>query len=431
MLAVGTTISAYLLTLAVVMPLSGWISRRFGARRVFLTAIVVFTVASLLCAGSTSLTELTAFRVVQGVGGALMVPVGRLVVLRTTEQRDTIRAIALLTWPALAAPVIAPLLGGLLVTYTTWHWIFLINAPLGVVAFIAALRLMPKEQPEAPPRLDWAGAVLVGVGLGLLVYGSSLLTGAEVGDHSASMSAAIWAAIGAVVLTLSVRHLLRTKNPLLSLRMFSIPTLRLSNASGSVFRMTISAVPFLLPLMFQVAFGASPVFSGAMVLFLFAGNLLIKPATTPLLRRFGFRTIIVAAAAGASASMVLAALLTPSTPVPLIIAVMLFSGIVRSIGFTAYNTLAFAEVEPGRMVEANTVASTFQQVAAGFGVALGALALRLGDIVSGAPAGSASAAPAFQLAFVALAVVTLVPVVGALSAHRAVGDTLRPQQATR
>src|ERR1700709_1355506 len=152
-LSIGVATTAYLLTLAVLIPLSGWLTQRFGARRIFLTAIAVFTIASILCAVSQNLTELTVFRVLQGVGGALMVPVGRLAVLRITSKADLIRTVALLTWPALAAPVIAPLVGGLLTTYASWHWIFLINVPLGAVAFVVATRILPNEQRIAPPGL--------------------------------------------------------------------------------------------------------------------------------------------------------------------------------------------------------------------------------------------------------------------------------------
>ena len=417
--AVGVTITAYLLTLAVLIPLSGWITERLGARRVFLAAIAIFVVASVLCAASTSLVELTLMRVVQGIGGAMMVPVGRLAVLRVTGKAALIRTVALLTWPALAAPVIALLAGGVITTYACWHWIFLVNVPLGVVAFVAAWRLLPRQPSKTPPRLDWLGLLLTGAGLGALVSAGSLISDGA----AAAIGSAVLAVTGVALCGAAVLHFRRTRHPLLGLGSMGIETFRLSHSSGSVFRMTISAVPFLLPLQFQDAFGWSPVLSGTVVLFLFVGNIAIKPATTPLLNRFGFRAVTVAATLGASLSMALSAFLSDATPLPLIVALMLFSGVVRSTGFTAYNTIAFTDVGSAAMTDANTLASTLQQVAAGFGVALGAVALRGGEVL-GAAAGPGDAG-AFRFGFLVLAALTLLCTLGALRASPTAGDNLR------
>ncbi len=415
--AVGVTITAYLLTLAVLIPLSGWITRRFGSRRVFLVAIAVFTIASILCAVSTSLTELTIMRVLQGIGGAMMVPVGRLAVLRVTDRSDLVRAIALLTWPALVAPVIAPLAGGLITTYATWHWIFLINVPLGMIAFIAALRLIPMEPLETPPRLDWIGLLLTCSGLGALVYLGSLFSEGSFGV----LEIVVWAVGGFGMVGLAIAHQLRTRHPLLDLRALRIETFRLSHAGGSLFRLSVSAVPFLLPLLFQDVFGWSPVFSGAIVLFVFIGNIAIKPATTPLLRRFGFRTVIIGATSAAALSMALMSFIAASTPWWLVILLLTFSGIARSVGFTAYNTIAFADVKRVEMTDANTLASTLQQVAAGFGVAVGAAALRAGDLIVGG-----NGAGSFQLAFAVLAVLTVAATVEAWRMTATGGENIRP-----
>jgi EmrB/QacA subfamily drug resistance transporter len=400
--AVGITITAYLLTLAVLIPLSGWFTRRLGSRRVFLAAIAIFTLASVLCALSTSLPELTIMRVLQGVGGAMMVPVGRLAVLRVTDRADLIRAIALLTWPALVAPVVAPLAGGIITTYFTWHWIFLINVPLGIVAFIAAVRLIPAEAREAQPPLDWLGLALTCTGLGSLVYLGSLLA-----ERDPGLLATIgWAVVGFGLIGLAIAHQLHTRHPLLDLRALRIETFRLSHAGGSLFRLTVNAVPFLLPLLFQDVFG-------------YVGNLAIKPATTTLLRRFGFRTVIVVASATTALTIALMALLSSATPLWLVIVLLTVSGVARSTGFTAYNTIAFADVERVEMTDANTLASTLQQVAAGFGVAVGAVALRLGDSFA---IGSGS----FGFAFGVLAVLTALATVEALLLSRTAGENIRP-----
>jgi len=412
---VGITITAYLLTLAVLIPLSGWITRRLGSRRVFLAAIVIFTVASVLCSLSASLPELTIMRVLQGIGGAMMVPVGRLAVLRVTDKVDLIRAIALLTWPALVAPIVAPLAGGIITTYFTWHWIFLINVPLGIVAFIAAVRLIPAEARETPPPLDWIGLALTCTGLGSLVYLGSLLA-----ERDPGVLATIgWAVVGFGLVGFAIAHQLRSRHPLLDLRALRIETFRLSHAGGSLFRLTVNAVPFLLPLLFQDVFGYTPLLSGVLVLFVFVGNLAIKPATTPLLRRFGFRAVIVTASTASAMSMALMALLSSSTPVWLVIALLTVSGVARSAGFTAYNTIAFADVERAEMTDANTLSSTMQQVAAGFGVAVGAVALRLGD-------GFATVSGAFGFAFVVLAVLAALATVEAMLVSRTAGENIRP-----
>jgi len=419
--AVGITITAYLLTLAVLIPLSGWITRRLGSRRVFLAAIAIFTLASVLCALSTSLPELTIMRVLQGVGGAMMVPVGRLAVLRVTDRTDLIRAIALLTWPALVAPIVAPLAGGIITTYFTWHWIFLINVPLGIVAFVTALLIIPAEERESPPRLDWLGLALTCTGLGSLVYLGSLLA-----ERDPGVLATIgWAAVGFGLVGLAIAHQLRARHPLLDLRALRIETFRLSHAGGSLFRLTVNAVPFLLPLLFQDVFGYSPLLSGALVLFVFVGNLAIKPATTFLLRRFGFQPVIVAASAAAALSMALIALLSRSTPLWLVIVLLTASGVARSTGFTAYNTIAFADVERFEMTDANTLASTLQQLAAGFGVAVGAVALRLGEGFASGSSGS-SGSGAFGFAFAVLAVLTAFATVEALLLSRTAGENIRP-----
>jgi len=413
--AVGIAITAYLLTLAVLIPLSGWITRRLGSRRIFLAAIAIFTLASVLCALSTNLPELTIMRVLQGIGGAMMVPVGRLAVLRVTDRADLIRAIALLTWPALLAPIVAPLAGGIITTYFTWHWIFLINVPLGIVAFFAALRIIPTEERESPPRLDWLGLVLTCTGLGSLVYLGSLLA-----ERDPGMILTIgWAVVGFGLVGLAIAHQLRAPHPLLDLRALRIETFRLSHAGGSLFRLTVNAVPFLLPLLFQDVFGYSPLLSGALVLFVFVGNLAIKPATTSLLRRFGFPAVIVAASAAAALSMALMALLSSSTPLWVVIVLLTASGVARSTGFTAYNTIAFADVERVEMTDANTLASTLQQLAAGFGVAVGAVALRLGDSFG-------SGSGAFGFAFAVLALLTALATVEGLLLSKSAGENIRP-----
>jgi EmrB/QacA subfamily drug resistance transporter len=415
---VNLAMTAYLVTIAVGIPVSGWLTERFGGRRVLVTAIAIFTVASLLCALSVNLPMLVGMRVLQGVGGALMVPVGRLVVLRATSKRDLLDAVAYLTWPALVAPVIAPALGGWVITVASWHWIFLVNLPLGVLALVVALRIVPalEETPAVPP-LDWLGFALCASTLAALLVGLELL-GPQHGGGALGPVATLAAAVALGALT--ALWLRRSPHPLLRFRALRLPSFRVSNVGGGVYRLVISAAPFLLPLMFQVGFGWTPVRAGLLVLLLFLGNVAIKPATSPLIRRLGFRTVLIASIVGGLLVFAALALVRPSTPLVLLGALLVLSGVFRSVGFSAYNSLQFADLDPADMTDANTLASTLQQVAVGLGVALGAVILRAVDL----GAGSSALQPAtpYAIAFVVLAVLMLHPLAEAVLLHRSAGD---------
>jgi EmrB/QacA subfamily drug resistance transporter len=419
--AIGLVITAYLITLAVLIPLSGWMVSRFGTRKIFLTAIVIFTLASLLCSTSASLGELVAFRVLQGVGGAMMVPVGRLAVLGTTAKSDLMRMISYIVWPALIAPVIAPLAGGLITTYASWHWLFLINVPLGAIAFAVAIRLIPSLPQAKPPRLDWAGVVLTGLALGGLTYAASLL----------AQPAPPWVTVAAVavpatgLLILAVRHLLRVPDPLVDLRTLRIPTFRLAITAGSLSYMAIAAVPFLLPLLFETVFGWSAVKSGSIVLFVFVGNIGIKPATSFLINRFGFRTILLAAALTLAASVAAAGLVTSRTPVLVIIVIAVVSGVARSVGATSYNTLNFVDVPEAQMRHANSLAATTQQLSLGLGVAAATIALRIGGPAGHLLPGAATSKSAFTVAFVIIALLPLAATLRIIRLDRDAGSAAR------
>jgi MFS family permease len=366
-------------------------------------AIAVFTLASAGCAAAVSMPMLVATRVLQGVGGAMMVPVGRLVVIRTTEKTDLVRAVAYLTWPALVAPLLAPALGGVLSTYASWRWIFLINLPLGVVALLLARRLVPAGRAEEPGRLDLRGFVLVAAGIAALVSG---LEG--VAATRPRWPIAIGTLVlAAVALGWAVAHLLRDSRPLVDLRILRLRTYRVTALGGSVFRAVITAIPFLLPLFFQIGFGWSAARAGLVVIALFAGNVGIKPLTTPLMRRFGMRAVMIGAVLASALCLAGMALLEAGTPLVLLLGLLASSGIFRSIGFTTYNTVAFADVPAARMTSANTLMSTVQELGGGLGVAAGALLVRLGGGVGLGDDG------AYRLAFVLLAVLLVVPAVEA------------------
>ncbi|OCB44646.1 MFS transporter [Mycobacterium vulneris] len=368
---VNLAISAYLVTVAVLIPASGWLADRFGTRRVFVGAIAVFTLASIGCAASASLPMLVLMRVLQGVGGAMMVPVGRLAVLRQSGKADLVRAIALLTWPALTAPVLAPVLGGAIATLGSWRWIFAVNIPIGVLGIILALKLVRGAPQPTTRSLDWPGLLALGSGIAaaLIALEHIRVSGTDWGLVAAGGAAAV------VLLAAAVWRLLTATAPLVQLRVLRVHTLRITVVAGSLYRLVITAVPFLLPLQFQLEFGWTPLAAGVMVAALFAGNLTIKPATTPLMRRFGIRTVLLVNGVASVACFGLLALLRPGLPVAVMAVVLYLSGALRSIGFTAYNSLAFSDVEGEELTHANTLNASVQELAAGLGVALAALLL--------------------------------------------------------
>lgn len=368
---INVAISAYLLTVAVLIPASGWVADKFGIRPVFITAIVVFTVASVGCALSPSLSMLVAMRVLQGVGGAMMVPVGRLAVLRSSAKTDLVRAIALLTWPALTAPVVAPVLGGAIATLGSWRWIFFVNIPIGIVGLLLALKLIRGGPASVITPFDWRGLLLLGAGIA---------TALGALEHI-RVSGTNWAVVGiggglaVALLGSAVWHLRRSPAPLVRLSVLRVRTLRITVSGGSLYRLVITTVPFLLPLLFQLEFGWSAFTAGLMVAALFIGNLTIKPITTPLMRRFGIKRVLLVNAILSVAWFGVLAALQSDTPVAAIAAVLYISGALRSIGFTSYNSLAFADVDGDELTHANTLNATVQELAAGIGIAIAALLL--------------------------------------------------------
>lgn len=396
--------SAYMLTLAVFIPLSGWAAERFGARTIFTLALAIFTLSSLGCAFASNVTNFVALRIVQGIGGAMMVPVGRLTVLKSTPKSQLIKAIATLTWPALVAPILGPPLGGLITQYASWHWIFLINLPIGLVGMVLAWRIFPSDAGTRELPFDRRGFALTACAMLGLVSGLGLLSQ----QHIEWVTASLLLALGALCTGLMVKHCRRSKTPMINGDALQIATFRIAMGGGTIFRITISAVPFLLPLMLQIGFGFDPLKAGLLVLAVFAGNLAMKPATTPLIRQFGFRTLLVVNGAVSILSLLLCALITPATPIWLILLLLFFGGLSRSMQFTGISTLAFSDVPALQMANANTLFSTALQLAVGLGVTLGALGIRLGEKVAQWMAWSSINGISFKIAFVVVAAVTLI-----------------------
>ena len=413
-------ISAYLITLAVLIPASGWIADRFGARAIFTLALAIFTLASVFCGLSTEVHIFVAMRILQGVGGALMVPVGRLAVLRTTPKHQLIKAIATLTWPALVAPIIGPPLGGFITRYASWHWIFFINVPLGLAAIILSLRIIPDIRETERRSFDLSGFITTSVAM------VSLVTAMErLGDRQPQ----IWptlalAALGFGCLLYSIRHFRRAAAPMVRLDALQVPTFRVTMYGCSLFRASISAVPFLLPLLFQVGFGMDPFHSGLLVLAVFVGNLTIKPATTPLIRWLGFRRLLLINGALNVCSLLACALLTPQTPVWAIMLILYLGGVFRSIQFTGVSTLAFADVPAAQMSDANTLFSTASQLAVGLGITLGAIGIRLGEQVGDWLHLTELPGISFRLSFVFIALICLVGMIDSLHLAKTAGSSV-------
>jgi EmrB/QacA subfamily drug resistance transporter len=370
-LTLKLAITSYLLSLAVFIPASGWTADRFGARMVFSIAIAVFMVGSIGCALSTSVTHFVIARILQGVGGAMMTPVGRLVLLRSIDKSALVNAMAWVTVPALVGPVIGPPLGGFITTYLSWHWIFLINIPIGLLGIFMALRYIDPIRSEDPERFDLYGLVLAGIGLGGIAFGLSI----------AGLNLLPWTvvtalvAIGTISMTLYVIHARRTASPVLDFALLRLPTMRASIIGGFLFRLGIGALPFLLPLLMQVGFGLSPLRSGLVTFASAVGAMGMKTLAARIIRTFGFRNIMTINAVVSSVFLAACALFTIATPLLLIMILLVVGGFFRSLQFTAINTLAYAEVEPAQMSRATTLVSVNQQLAVSAGVAVGAFSV--------------------------------------------------------
>jgi len=417
----GIGVSAYVLTLAILIPLSGWLAERYGSRRIFAAAIVIFTLASILCGLSQSLLTFTLARILQGVGGAMMVPVGRLVVLRATDRRDLIWAITTITWPGLIAPILGPPIGGFITMYFSWHWIFYLNVPLGIMAFFIALRLMPREKAGEPRPFDALGFVLTAVACFGLMYAVELVS------HGSSSWMFIGAvgALGMAVGVFAVAHARRHPFPLLDLTALSIRSYSVSVWGGSFIRSAIQSVPFLLPLMFQVGFGLDPLTSGILILAVFAGNLVTKLWTTAILRRFSFRSVLLVNGVLNAAAIGSCMFISADTPLPITVALLFAGGVTRSIQYTSLNTLAFVDVRQEQMNGANTLYNVVQQMAMGMGVALGALTLRVTGLFGPEATGSAIPVINFQMAFAIIGVVALIGALDALRLDPKTGEDVR------
>ena len=417
-------LTSYLVALAIFIPASGWLADRFGTRLIFRLAIVTFTAGSILCGLSTSIETIVLGRVVQGVGGSMMVPVGRLVILRTVSKAELVGSLAWLTVPALIGPLLGPPVGGFITTYVDWRWIFWINVPVGVLGLILATLFIPDVRGGDRVVFDRVGFLLSGVGLAAFLTGATTL---GLGLLPGSLVAAL-IAIGVGLLAAYVLHSRRsTAAPIIDLTLVRIATFRYSLIGALLFRIGMGATPFLLPLLLQIGFGMTPFQSGSTTFAAAVGAIAMKFGAPPILRRFGFRNVLLVNTTLAAGFFALPALFTPTTSVATIVAVLLVGGFFRSLQLTSINALAFADIAAERMSRATTLTSVAQQLSLAVGISVGAIALELTTMALG---GGGISANAFWPAFVVIGVITLATIIPMARLPADAGDELSGRQPT-
>jgi EmrB/QacA subfamily drug resistance transporter len=370
-LRLNVAITCYLLSLAVFIPISGWTADRFGARRVFSGAIVVFTIGSIGCGFAQSLWMLVIARIIQGMGGAMMVPVGRLVLLKSVPKSDLVRAMSWVSVPALIGPIIGPPLGGLIVTYGSWRWIFFINIPIGVLGVLLVNLFIDNIRETGVRPFDLPGFVLTGIGLASLAFGFE-----TVGRGELPLIAVLaLLGLGVLCMTVYVRHARRVDHPIIDLALMRIPTYAVTTIGGFIFRMGLGALPFLMPLMLQVGFGMDALSSGLLTFASAAGAMTMKMTVTPIIRTFGFRPVLVGNAVISAAFVFCYSFFRPTTPHVVIFLALLSGGFFRSLQMTSINTLSYADVPSNMLSRATSLTSMAQQLSQSVGVGTGALLL--------------------------------------------------------
>jgi EmrB/QacA subfamily drug resistance transporter len=416
-LRMSVALTAYLLSLAVFIPASGRAADRFGARHVFCAAIALFTAGSMLCGLAPNLPMLVAARILQGLGGAMMMPVGRLILLRSVPRAQLVAAMSWVLVPGLIGPILGPPLGGFLVDHFSWRWIFYINVPIGLLGGALAWRHIDDARALRQLPFDLAGMVLSGVSLACLMFGFEL----------ASRGATSGIETGAIVLaglasgTLYVRHAAQVRHPILDLRLMWVRSFALSLWAGSFTRITGGALPFLLPMMMQLGFGMSATRSGLITFASAAGAMLMKAAGVPLLRRYGFRNVLIANGIISTLLLMASALFRPGWPLWAIYAVLLAAGFFQSLQFTAYNIVAYADISAKRMSAATSFYTTFQQLMLSAGICTAA------TVLSASAALGHHATPTladFSITWIVLGIITLVAVPICTLLPRGVGDDM-------
>lgn len=365
-IALKLALTAYLVSLAIFIPISGWMADKYGAKNIFRAAIAVFIVGSVACALSNSLAAFVGARFLQGIGGAMMTPVARLVLVRSTAKSDLVGAMSWLTIPALVGPIVGPPVGGFITTYFSWHWIFIINVPIGLIGIALATKYLPEMPPVKTPPLDLPGLIFSGIGASGLVFGLSVVSLPALPPWIG----VTMVVVGVISSAIYLWHARRAKHPLLALNLFRNQIFRSSILGGSIFRIGIGAVPFLLPLMLQLGFGYTPFQSGMITFVTALGAMGMKFATTWIFRKFGFKPVLIAGSVVTAATIAVFGLFTPATPVWAMMLLILIGGFIRSMFFTGVNAFSYAEIPAEETSKATPIVAVAQQLSVAIGVAL-------------------------------------------------------------
>ena len=365
--------TTYLLSLTVFLPISGWMADRYGAKLIFRLAIIIFTLASFGCGFAPNLAWLVGLRALQGLGGAMMVPVGRIILIRAIPKSELVNAMAWLTVPALIGPLLGPPIGGFITTYFHWRWIFWMNVPIGILGLVLATQFMPNPREANVPALDIKGFLLSGFGLALSVFGCTVVGRGLIPEpYVIAMIAA-----GVAMIALYVRHARTVPNPILDLSLLKIDTLRISITGGLYYRLAAGAVPFLLPLMLQLGFGLTAFQSGLITCAAALGALTMKFGAGALLRRFGYRNLLIVNGLMSCVLTASLGLLSPTMSYAVMMFILLVGGVMRSMQFTALNSIAYADVTSEQVSKANGLYTVMQQLSLAMGVAVAATILDL------------------------------------------------------
>jgi len=408
-------LTSYMVALAIFIPISGWMADRFGAKKIFRLALLVFVIGSVLCAVSGSLLTFVLSRFLQGMGGAMMTPVGRLVLLRTTKRSELVSAMALLTIPALIGPLTGPPIGGFITTYFTWHWIFIINVPIGFLGIWLSGIYLPNIDAVRPPPIDWLGFFLAAMAASGTVFGLSVVSLPAL-PPAFGITTALFGILCGI---LYVRHAQRHPAPILNFSIFRNDAFRAATTSGTIFRISSGAIPFLMPLMLQLGFGLNPFQSGMITFTGAIGALTVKFVARRVFAATGFKVTLITAGLLGAATTAANGFFTPETSYALIIAFLVMSGLCRSFFFTGGNALSYSEIDNARASQATSIASVLQQVSLALGVSFAAFVLEASSVLSGSHLQLAD----FHLAFFVVAGISLFAVVPLLRLDRHAGAT--------
>ncbi len=420
---IGTTpislklaLTAYLVALAIFIPISSWMADRYGARNVFRIAMAVFVLGSIACAFANSLGFFVGARFLQGMGGALMTPVARLVLVRSTPRHDLVNAMAWLTIPGLIGPIVGPPFGGFLTTYFSWHWIFLINVPIGILGILLVSRFLPETMRNEPRRIDLKGFAMAGPAFALFAFGTSVISLPALPP----IVGVVATAMGLGLAFLYARHALATDNPLFDLRLLRFPFFRSSVVASTFFRLGQGAIPFLFPLMLQLGFGYSPFESGMITFAGAVGAIIAKFVANGIFVKIGFRMALVLSTAVSAAGLLAMGLYTPQTPLLVIIAILIFVGFWQSVFWTGSGAFTFADIDDKDAGQANVIGQVSVQLSIALGVALGGGILEASTALRGGELTLID----FHTAFIILAVVCLISTAMFLRLPRNAGHQL-------